>query len=55
MNNMPEPRYTWDELKVRIEHIEASSAIHLSNQYGMIFLLNEKGEILLNITGIFKE
>jgi hypothetical protein len=45
-------KYTWEQLKFRVDAMNIAKQIFLSNQYGMIFLLNEEGQILLNLTDI---
>jgi hypothetical protein len=45
-------KYTWSELQYKVRAIKAAKDVVLSNQYGLIFLLNEKGQILLNLTDI---
>lgn len=47
-------KYTWDDLKERVEEINKGKVI-LSNQYGMIFLLNQDNEILLCLTDLVEE
>ena len=43
--------YNYEEFKRRIEAInEQKGNLVLSNQYGMLLLLNEQNEILLNMS-----
>ncbi len=44
-------KYSWYELKARINEINKGE-VTLSNQYGMIFLLNKKGDILLRLDSL---
>ncbi len=44
------PLYTEEELAFRVKCMNQAKEITYSNQYGMLFLLNEKGEILLNVS-----
>lgn len=42
-------KYSWEELEERVKRLNKGVVI-LSNQYGMVFLLNPEGEIILNLT-----
>ena len=43
--------YSWAELVSRVEELNKCTVI-LSNQYGMILLLNSHNEIILNLTAL---
>lgn len=46
--------YTMDELKERIKYL-ASAKVSLSNQYGMLFLLDAEGRIILRLDNLVDE
>ena len=44
-------KYTWRELQERVEELNKGGLL-LSNQYGMVFLLNKQGQIVLTLTDL---
>ena len=44
-------KYTWGDLQDRVEELNKGGLV-LSNQYGMVFLLNKQGQIILNLTDL---
>lgn len=47
----PPARYTEEQLNARVA-LMSGQKLTYSNQYGTLFILNDKNEILLNITGL---
>lgn len=45
------PTYSYLDIEMRIAELNKGGIV-LSNQYGMVFLLNKNNEIVLNISGL---
>lgn len=41
--------YSWEDLEARVKEINKGGLI-LSNQYGMVYLLNQQNQIILNLS-----
>jgi len=48
---MSKVKYTYKDLEERVEEMNKGK-LTLSNQYGMIFLVNDQNEILLTLTDL---
>lgn len=56
MNRPPAPQYSSKLLQERLEYLKSlKGEFFFSNQYGMHFILNEEGGIVLNLTALVKE
>lgn len=44
-------KYSYTELQERVEYM-SNKNLHFSDQYGMLFILDDEGHIILRINGL---